>query len=444
MPARYARAVLALSLLLLPLTTVRAQTGDYVRVRDGRFLIGDRPYYFVGVNYWYGMNLAATGPEGRARLVRELDALQKLGVTNLRILAASEGPASEPQRVHPAVQDRPGEYDETLLRGLDFELAELGKRNMRAVLVLNNFFQWTGGFPQYVSWATGEPIPYPERDGHSWNEFMDFSSRFYAVEKAMALFDRYVRMLPNRRNTVTGRLYRDDPTIMSWQLSNEPRGRLHSEAYVAWVDRVGRILRQEAPKQLISLGGEGKLPGAQDSTQFARVSRSRYLDYLTVHLWPQNWGWFDPRQADVTFDRSVGRSIAYIAEHVAIAEAVHKPMVLEEFGLARDGNGFGAETGVTHRDRYMAMIFESVEYLAGRGSVVAGANVWGWSGEGRGARPGDYWRPGEPFTGDPAHERQGWYSIYDSDTTTVALVGAYARRLDALAQAPAAAAGGSR
>ncbi len=444
MPARSARAVLALLLLLLPFTTVRGQTGEFVRVRDGRFQIGARPYYFVGVNYWYGMNLAATGPEGRARLVRELDALQKLGVNNLRILAASEGPASEPQRVHPAVQEQPGEYDEGLLRGLDFELAELGKRGMHAVLILNNFFQWTGGFPQYVSWATGEPIPYPERDGHTWNEFMNFSSRFYAVEKAMALFDRYVRMLANRRNTVTGRLYRDDPTIMSWQLSNEPRGRLHSEAYVRWVDRVGKVLRAEAPKQLISLGGEGKLPGAEDSTQFARVSRSPYLDYLTVHLWPQNWGWFDPKQADATFNRSVGRSIAYIAEHVAIAEAVHKPMVLEEFGLARDGNGFGPETGVTYRDRYMEMVFESVDYLAGRGSVVAGANVWGWSGEGRGVRPGDYWRLGEPFTGDPAHERQGWYSIYDSDTSTVALVGAYARRLDTIGRPSAAAAGGSR
>ncbi len=444
MPMRLVRAVLAMVLLLLPAEAVRAQTGEFVRVRDGRFLIGDRPYYFVGINYWYGMNLAATGPQGRARLVRELDALQKLGVTNLRIMAASEGPASEPQRVQPAVQERPGEYNEELLRGLDFELAELGKRDMRAVLILNNFFQWTGGFAQYVSWATGERIPLPEREGHSWNEFMDYSSRFYAVEKAEALFDAYVRMLANRRNTVTGKLYKDDPTIMSWQLSNEPRGRLHSEAYVGWVDRVGKVLRAEAPRQLISLGGEGTLPGAGDSTQFARVSRSPYLDYLTVHLWPQNWSWFDPKRAEATFNRSVGRSIAYITENVAIGEAVHKPVVLEEFSLARDSNAFAPGTGVSHRDRFLEMVFESVEYAAQRGSVVAGANVWGWSGEGRPVRAGDYWRAGEPFTGDPAHERQGWYSIYDSDTTTIAIIGAYARRLDALGRAPAAAAGGSR
>src|SRR5512140_3221031 len=97
----------ALLSLLLPATAVRAQAQDFVRVRGGEFVAGGRPYHFVGVNYWYGMNLAATGPQGRARLVRELDALQKLGVNNLRILAASEGPAGEPQRVQPAVQNKP-------------------------------------------------------------------------------------------------------------------------------------------------------------------------------------------------------------------------------------------------------------------------------------------------------------------------------------------------
>ena len=427
----FARAVLALILLLLPVQTVRAQSGEFVRVRDGRFLIGDRPYRFVGVNYWYGMNLAASGEAGRARVVRELDALQRLGVTNLRLLASSEGPASEPQRVHPAVQERPGEYDEALLRGLDFELAEMGRRGMRGVLILNNFFQWTGGMAQYVSWATGEPIPYPERDGHSWSEFQDYSSRFYTLDRAEALFERYVRALASRRNTITGVAYRDDPTVMSWQLSNEPRGRVNSDAYVAWVDRAGRVLREAAPKQLISLGGEGKLV-LEDSTQFARVSRSPFLDYLTVHLWIQNWGWFDPKRPEATFNRAMGRSIGYIADHVAIAESLRKPLVLEEFGVARDGNGFGAETGVTYRDRFLESVLESVDYLAREGTVVAGANVWSWSGEGRPVRPGDYWRAGEPFTGDPAHERQGWYSIYDSDTTTVAIIGAYARRLDAI------------
>ena len=61
----------------------------------------------------------------------------------------------------PALMTSPGEYDGSVLDGLDFLLAEMGKRGMRAVMVLNNFWQWSGGMAQYVSWHEKTPIPYP-------------------------------------------------------------------------------------------------------------------------------------------------------------------------------------------------------------------------------------------------------------------------------------------
>ena len=42
---------------------------------------------------------------------------------------------------------------------------------------------------------------------------------------------------------------------------------------------------------------------------------------------------------------------------------------------------------------------------------------WAWAGDSRPPRPGEFWKPGDPFIGDPPHEKQGWYSIYDKDTT---------------------------
>lgn len=57
-------------------------------------------YHINGANYWYAMNLGSNGPGGdRTRLDRELDFLQKYGINNLRIMAASEGPNSEPFRM---------------------------------------------------------------------------------------------------------------------------------------------------------------------------------------------------------------------------------------------------------------------------------------------------------------------------------------------------------
>ena len=40
--------------------------------------------------------------------------------------------------------------------------------------------------------------------------------------KCRSAFKTYVKKIINRRNTITGVLYRDDPTIMAWDLANEP------------------------------------------------------------------------------------------------------------------------------------------------------------------------------------------------------------------------------
>ena len=84
---------------------------NFVQVKGTQFILDQKPYRFLGTNFWYGMNLGMTSPS-RERLVRELDRLKNLGVTNLRILGLSEGPDTEPWRVVPALQKKPGEYSE--------------------------------------------------------------------------------------------------------------------------------------------------------------------------------------------------------------------------------------------------------------------------------------------------------------------------------------------
>ena len=42
------------------------------------------------------------------------------------------------------------------------------------------------------------------------------------LAECRSAFKTYVKKIINRRNTITGVLYRDDPTIMAWDLANEP------------------------------------------------------------------------------------------------------------------------------------------------------------------------------------------------------------------------------
>jgi mannan endo-1,4-beta-mannosidase len=406
-----------------------SQNEHFVTVRDGNFYIGNEPYYFIGLNFWFGMHLGADNEYGdRGRLIRELDRLKDMGVDNLRVLASSEGPDTEPFRVIPSVQPDPGTYNEDILRGLDFLLAEMDKRNMRAVLVLNNFFQWSGGMSQYISWATGEPIPYPGTNGHSWTDFMRNAPRFYTLVEARKWFKDYTEMLINRTNHITGRAYRDDPTIMSWQLANEPRGYGHPEEYADWVKNASAFIKERAPKQLVSLGGEGKLIVGDENTLFEEVGGYPELDYLTMHLWIENWQRYIPSNPD-TFVPATGFAFGYLADHIAIAAKLKKPLVLEEFGVSRDTRNYDPQASVRYRDAFYTMVFEALLQLTGERSILAGYNLWSWSGEGYPVEPGAMWKLGDPLTGDPPHEHQGWYSIYNHDESTIELIRTYNQRL---------------
>ena len=158
---------------------------------------------------WYGPIIGSEGFGGnRERLVRELDNLKALGLTNLRVLVGADGPENMPGRTTPVLQPEPGVYNDTLLRGLDFFLAELGKRDMQAVLFLSNAWSWSGGNNVYLQWAS-------QADSSASSRRRINSSEFYTNRKAQELYFNHIRHIVTRRNSVTGKLYKDDPAIFS-------------------------------------------------------------------------------------------------------------------------------------------------------------------------------------------------------------------------------------
>ena len=131
-------------------------------------------------------------PAAAQRLVRELDRLQRIGVNNIRLLAGSEtSPLAG--AIPRGITRAPHDWDEALLAGLDFCLAEMARRDMRGILFVSNYWQWSGSFAQYVRWVTGENIPDPDKPVMAkgdWHAFMKFSARFYKTPAAIALYQR--------------------------------------------------------------------------------------------------------------------------------------------------------------------------------------------------------------------------------------------------------------
>ena len=433
--SRFAAVAAAMALLLYSAMAVAAPSG-FVQVQGTGFVVDGKPYRFAGANFWYGAYLGAEDGIGdRERLRSELDQLKAAGIDNLRVLAMSE--ASDFRRgVRPAFMTAPGQYDERLLQGLDVLLDEMRRRDMKAVLYLNNFWQWSGGMSQYVAWATGGTVAAhdPDRTG-DWNGFMQNSARFYAIPQAQAWYRDAIRTVITRRNSVNGIAYVDDPTVMSWQLANEPRpgsdaeGAPNFQAYRQWVHDTAGFIRQLAPRQLVSTGSEGSKGSLGDDEYYLVAHASPNVDYLTFHLWPSNWSWVDHHDPAARLESGLQTSLEYIDRHVEMAAKLGKPTVLSEFGLNRDGGSYDPASGVTARDRFYEAIYARVLEHARAGAPIAGSNFWAWGGRGRTTHADWMWKAGDPFTGDPPQEAQGLFSLFDSDASTLEIVEAHGRAM---------------
>jgi mannan endo-1,4-beta-mannosidase len=407
----------------------------FVRTAGGSFRLGEQPYRIAGTNMWYAAYL---GAGNRDRLRRELDRLTALGINNVRILGSSEFSPLK-NSVRPTFRNRSRHFNESLLRGLDHALAEMGRRGITAVIYLTNFWEWSGGMMTYLYWTNGGRYLNMNDPAHPWPEFADMSSEFYGHAAAVRMFDDYVRAVVGRRNTVTGRLYREDPAIMAWQLANEPRpggseaaGHRHMTAYLAWIDGTARLIKSIDPNHMVSTGSEGTQGCINDAQCVVDAHRSPAIDYVTAHIWPQNWSWADPKDLAGTWPTVERNTRDYITQQLAVARRLNKALVIEEFGFPRDGGSFDPGTPTTFKDRFYQLIYGAVLDSVRSGGPLQGCNFWAWGGEGRAQHPDHHFVRGDTrYLGDPPHEPQGWYSVFDGDASTQSAIRAYAKAVKA-------------
>ncbi len=405
--------------------------GEFVTVRDGKFFIGDKEYRYIGANFWYGAILGSEGRGGnRERLIKELDLLKSYGITNLRVLVGGEGLSERSDHIRPTLQPEPGVYNDTLLVGLDFLMAEMEKRDMKAILYLHNSWQWSGGYGTYLEWAgCGESAPATD-----WYAYLDYHRHFVTNDSARAMALRHTRFIVGRTNTITGKPYSESPALMSWEVANEPRAfatdSLTKDALVSWVKETSEAIKAIDPNHLVTTGSEGLEGCEYDIDLFERIHALPSIDYLCVHIWPFNWHWLGPGSGTTAVGKekngpqSVTDSLAssirntqdYINRHMDVVRRLGKPIVLEEFGYPRDNYEIAAASPTSARDRYYEFMLSQVSDSL----TFNGCNFWAWAGIADVREP--YWHEWADYTGDPAQEEQGLYSIFNADLTTISVI----------------------
>ena len=139
------------------------------------------------------------------------------------------------------MQKGPGSYDEKVLKGMDFVMDEAHKRGLKIVWVLADNWYPVGGIDSFVKMG-----------GASKHQ------DFFSNTKVKELYKQHISFIANRVNSINGRKYADDPTIMAWNLANEARCQGCGDAPMqSWISEMCLHTKSVAPKQLVGIGYEG-------------------------------------------------------------------------------------------------------------------------------------------------------------------------------------------
>ncbi|WP_018666949.1 glycoside hydrolase 5 family protein [Bacteroides gallinarum] len=406
-------------LFLLGACTSKPVKQSFIKVdTNGQFIRNGKPYYFVGTNFWYGAILASEGEGGnRERLHKELDFMKSIGIDNVRVLVGVDGKNPIETRVLPALQEEPGIYNDTILAGLDYLMNELRRRDMTAVLFLNNSWDWSGGYSVYLQWAGYGRPPIPEIDG--WPAYMKYVRQFMQSDSAKTLFSKHVDFIVKRTNRYSQLRYIDDPTIMAWQIGNEPRAfsKENKNSFACWMSDVAAQIKSLDPNHMVSSGSEGLQGCEGDITLFEKIHTNPNIDYLSIHVWPYNWGWVKADSLKELLPEAKNKTKEYIDKHIVVAKKCGKPIVLEEFGYPRDNFSFIKDTPTALRDEYYRYVFDLVCKAKDSNSLLAGCNFWAWGGFANHTLGHVFWEKGDDYMGDPVQEEQGLNSVFVSDNT---------------------------
>ncbi|CAK9185138.1 unnamed protein product [Ilex paraguariensis] len=332
----------------------------FVRTKGTQFVLNGSPFLFNGFNSYWMMNVA-TNPSERYKVSEVFREAAAAGLSVCRTWAFADGGDK-------ALQISPGTYDERVFQALDFVISEARKHGIHLMLSFVNNYNDFGGRTQYVQWARNAGAQINSNDD------------FYTNPVLKGYYKNHVKRVLTRFNTITGIAYRDDPTIMAWELMNEPRCQVDYSGRTinAWVQEMATYVKALDGKHLLEIGMEGFYgdslpqkkqinPGYQVGTDFISNNLIGEIDFATIHAYPDIWLSGKNDDAQMEFMKR------WMSSHWQDSRTIlKKPLVIAEFGKSSKDPGYSLK----ERDWYMSSVYTNIYNLARSGGTVGGALVW--------------------------------------------------------------------
>jgi mannan endo-1,4-beta-mannosidase len=440
-----ALALLAGSFVLNQAVTggAAAEASGFVTIdpdQPTQFQLAGEPFHFQGTNIYrlaQGDLFRLDDPEAERKIDDIFTKLQDQGISVVRLWGfscdhnRSDGlvwgqqatmVAPPVSRVTAANKDQ--FYREKTLQRLDLVIAKAKEHGIKLIIPFINFEHEYCGVEWFVEEIRNIATPKRCFDNYSYTECKKYVNSykwlFYLDQEIKAAFKNHIEYVLNRRNTETGDLYRNETSIMAFEVMNEPHtsdqlenyafsGRRYDKMYdygeytqefarrsineyfaknnlakvpgtivYEWLKEISAYIKSIDTNHLVTSGEEGYL----HDPDYAKVYGNKHtwihngykgvdfdrnvtiptIDFMTTHLYPSNWN--IPTKDFPWFIENV------LQTRAELAHQADKPIILEETGFNISGK-IQAYAG-ENRPRYISLM---LHYAAE--AQYAGTMVWG-------------------------------------------------------------------
>lgn len=396
---------LLLILAIITGTTKYEQPKNFIAVEGTQFIENGRPFYIAGFNL---QNIAEAAYPTISRRVAL--AGQTHGQAKVRALfkeAALSGFNVVRTWGHTTLPDQPlmvspGKYSEEAFVGLDTVIAEASRAGLRVTISFIDNWKYHGGIDEMIDWSQSAPDRDPTyaiiiKDGDvSTDDYspeqQDYEFRrkslFFTDPGTKQIYMDHMAAILNRKNAITGFAYKDDPTILSFNLLNEHRcfedvDPSCSTIVKSWIAEMAKQFHVlDGNNHLLTVGEEGFYgkedhihnPGGSEGSTWASMVGQDYIadhsidgiSYAAFHLWPSNWN-----------SKRLNFTASWISQHISdAAQKLKKPVVLEEYGVQILGKKTAAAVAEQRDPAFRDILRQVEKSLAEENTALAGSAFW--------------------------------------------------------------------
>jgi len=191
-------------------------------------------------------------------------------------------------------------------------------------------------------------------------------------KQSIDAFKRRIKKIIGRRNSINGKVYRDDPTILAWEIANELEyWHFHYPDVRDWIGGIARYVKSLDKNHLVTIGISTNNSKFDTDSPLYSIFNIQELDFFSFHFYPA---------VDISNSGEAVLNSKYVHQiefRIKRFLSMHKPVIMGEFGFSNSTElNYATKTNPKTSDFYNEAIKQSIDsaFLAG----ASGAMFWGW------------------------------------------------------------------